>query len=112
MHQYNPELVKVESVLPTEGVQIGGEAGGGFVTVQITKFDQVLEIPFLNVSLIKCRFGPDLEVRADKTSLQQTVNPGLKCMPPENPTAGDVEFSVSLNDGQHWLESNVTYTYR
>ena len=106
-HQYSDELVKVLSCSPVKGEQVGGEEGGGAVTVTILALDTILAIPDLDRSEIKCRFGEGLEVHADEDSLTQEGI--ISCMPPESPSVGDVLLQVSLNGGQHWIPSDTFY---
>ena len=48
-------------------------------------------------------------VDADELSLAESGI--IKCLPPTSLLAGQVQVSVSLNDGNQWIGSDVMYDY-
>ena len=110
-YSYDPNLVRVTSCSPAHGKQVGGEAGGGAVVITVNSFDEILSLPGLHLTDIWCRFGSSTSVvvQADEYTLRRSKL--IRCMPPETPTVGQVDVSVSLNGGQHWLDSCTRYLY-
>ena len=72
------------------------------------KLNDVLTIPDLVKTTFKCRFG-SLVVDADELSLAESGI--IKCLPPTSLTAGPVQVSVSFNDGNQWIDSDIAYEY-
>ena len=73
------------------------------------KLNDILTIPDLVKTTFQCRFG-SLVVNADELSLSESGI--IKCLPPTSLTAGPVQVSVSFNNGNQWIDSDIMYDYQ
>ena len=88
--QYNP-LLRVTKCFPVLGKLVGGHGGGGPVTVTVSSLSQMLALPDMDRTQIRCRFGPQYVVDPD---IDQLLNGTIRCLPPASGKAGPVTVSM------------------
>ena len=89
--QYNPLLLRVTKCFPVLGKIVGGQGGGGPVTVIVSSLSEMLALPDMDHTQIRCRFGPLYVVEAD---IDRLLNGTILCLPPASSLAGPVTVSM------------------
>ena len=91
LYQYDPAVFRITKCFPLAGRQVGGYGGGGLVTVGVAGLGQIVTIPDVDLSAVRCRFGPLLVVTPEEELLSRGV---IQCLPAASSTAGQVEVST------------------
>ena len=106
--RYDPNQLALDSMSPSSGNKVGGEAGGGAKLITVNhKLQQLLQHPALNRDYVMCAFGSVAYAVAPEES--PLASGEIRCTPPAH-TPGFVPAMLTV-DGTVWLANTTYYTY-